>query len=88
MVSLEDIKNELKELQEDVKEVCTQLEIGMSQGETELETMTRMLWLERQNNLDAIERTVSAALERERGLVARKATVLQWKLPLRSNGPF
>jgi hypothetical protein len=61
------------------EEVCTQLEIGMSKGETELETMTRLLWLERQNNLDAIERAVAAALDRERGLVSRKAKVLQWK---------
>ncbi len=74
---------------EDVREeVCTLLEIGMSNGETELETMTRMLWLERRNNLEAIERAVSAALEREGGLALSKAKVLQWKLPLRSHRPL
>jgi hypothetical protein len=74
---------------EDVREeVCTQLEIGMSKGETELETMTRLVWLERQKNLDAIERAVAAALDRERGTVTRKARVLQWKPPLRASGPF
>ena len=74
---------------EDVKEeVCTQLEIGMSKGETELETMTRLIWLERQNNLDAIEKAVAAALARERGLSTKGAKVLQWKPPLRTHGPF
>jgi hypothetical protein len=74
---------------EDVREeVCTQLEIGMSKGETELETMTRLVWLERQNSLDAIEKAVAAALELERGLVTRKAKVLPWKPPLRSLGAF
>jgi hypothetical protein len=70
------------------EEVCTHLEIGRGMGETELETMTRLLWLERQNNLDAVENAVAAALDRERGLVTRTARVLQWKLPLRSPGPF
>ena len=70
------------------EEVCTQLEIGMSKGETELETMTRFVWLERLNNLDAIEKAVAAALDRERGLITRKARVLQWRLPSRSLGPF
>ena len=70
------------------EEVCAQLEIGMCKGETELETMTRLVWLERQNNLDAIERAVAAALDEERGLVIRKSRVLRWKPPLRSPGPF
>ena len=48
---------------EDVREeVCTQLEIGMSRGETELDTMTRLIWLERQDKVDAIERAVTDAL--------------------------
>ena len=74
---------------EDVREeICAQLEIGMIKGETELETMTRLVWLERQNNLDAIEKAVTAALDRERGLVTRRARVLEWKPPLRSpDGP-
>jgi hypothetical protein len=73
---------------EDVREeVCTLLEIGMAAGETELDTVTRLIWLERQNNLSAIEKAVAAALDRERGMVTRKARVLQWKPPLRSDGP-
>jgi NACalpha-BTF3-like transcription factor len=62
------------------EEVCTHLEIGMGIGETELETMTRLIWVERHNNLIAIEDAVVAALNRERGLlIKRKAKVLQWK---------
>jgi hypothetical protein len=37
----------------------------MSQGETELDTVTLLIWLERQKNLDAIERGVAAALLEE-----------------------
>jgi hypothetical protein len=70
------------------EEICTHLEIGRSMGETELDTMTRFVWLERQLHLDAIEKAVAAALDRERGLVTRNARVLQWKPPLRSSGPF
>jgi hypothetical protein len=70
------------------EEICTHLEIGRSMGETELDTMTRFVWLERQMHLDAIEKAVAAVLDRERGLVTRKARVLQWKPPLRSSGPF
>jgi hypothetical protein len=70
------------------EEVCTHLEIGRGMGETELDTMTRLVWLERQNHLDAIEKAVTAALDRERGLVTRRARVLEWKPPLRSpDGP-
>jgi hypothetical protein len=36
----------------------------MSQRETELDTVARLIWLERQKNLDAIERGVAAALPR------------------------
>jgi len=74
---------------EDVREeVCTHLEIGMSKGETELDVMTRLIWLERQNTLDAVEKAVAAALDRERGLVIRKAKVLQWKPPSRPSLPI
>ena len=72
---------------EDVREeVCTHLEIGMSRGETELDTMTRLIWLERQDKFDAIEKAVTAALNLERGLAIRKARVLQWRPPSRSSG--
>jgi hypothetical protein len=74
---------------EDVREeICTQLEIGMSKGETELETMTRFVWLERQKNLYVIENAVADALAREHGPITSKGRVLQWKQPLRSSGPF
>jgi hypothetical protein len=74
---------------DDVKEeVCTHLEIGMGNGETELDTMTRLIWLERLNNAAAIQKAVAAALDRERGLVIRKARVLEWKPRSRSSGPF
>ncbi len=74
---------------EDVREeICTHLEIGRSMGETELDTMTRFVWLERQMHLDAIEKAVAAALDHERGLVTGRAKVLRWKPPLRSSGPF
>jgi hypothetical protein len=74
---------------EDVREeVCTHLEIGMSHGETVLDTVTRLVWMERQNTLDAIERAVAAALDHERELETRKARVLQWKPPLRSHSPL
>ena len=68
------------------EEVCTQLEMGMSLGETELDTVTRLIWYERQGRLDAIERAVTAALAVERGAVTQKAKVLPWKPPLRSSG--
>jgi hypothetical protein len=70
------------------EEVCTQLENGRNMGEPELDTMTRLIWLERMNTLDAIEKAVTAALDLERGLNMRKAKVLQWKRPLQSSGPF
>jgi hypothetical protein len=74
---------------DDVKEeICTQLEIGMSKGETELETMTRFVWLERRHNLQAIENAVADALARQYGPTTSKGRVLQWKQPLRSSGPF
>ena len=66
------------------EEICTHLEIGRGMGETELDTMTRFVWLERQIHLDAIEKAVAEALDRERGLVTRRARVLQWRLPVGS----
>jgi hypothetical protein len=74
---------------EDVREeVCTHLEVGNSRGETVLDTMTRLIWLERFNNADAIDKAVAAALDRERRPVRRKARVLEWKARSRSCGPF
>jgi hypothetical protein len=74
---------------EDVREeVCTHLEMGKSRGEAELDTVTRLVWLERLNTLNAIEKAVAAALDLERGLTMRKARVLQWKPPSRSTRSF
>jgi hypothetical protein len=73
------------------EEVCTHLEIGKSNGETELDTMTRLIWLERQNAIAAIEEAVNFAHGRARELIvkeARKARVLQWKPRSRTHGPF
>jgi hypothetical protein len=70
------------------EEICTHLEIGKSRGEAELDTVTRLIWLERLKALDTIEHAVAAALDLERGLAIRKARVLQWKPPLRSRGPL
>jgi hypothetical protein len=69
------------------EEVCTKLEIGMSQGETELDTVTRLVWIERQGNLGAIQEAVATALHRERRMVAGTAAVLQWKPRLHLLGP-
>jgi hypothetical protein len=55
------------------EEACTHLEIGKGIGESELETMTRLIWLERLNNGYAIEKAVASALAYERGTVIRKA---------------
>jgi hypothetical protein len=67
------------------EEVCTHLELSRNMGETELDTMARLLWLERQKHvslclaLETILKASTAALERERGLAAEKAVVLKWR---------
>lgn len=73
---------------EDTKEeVCTHLEIGFNKGETELDTMTRLVCIERQKHtalcvaLETIQAVSTRALERERGLTAKKATLLKWSTP-------
>jgi hypothetical protein len=69
------------------EEVCTYLEIGLKAGETELDTMSRLVWLERQKHVDlcvaleTILRVSTAALERERGLAAKQAVILKWRKP-------
>jgi hypothetical protein len=73
---------------EDLEEqVCTQLEIGVGKGETELETLTRLIRLERLNFEEAIEKAGAHASDCERELVIRKARVIEWKPPSRSFGP-
>ena len=69
------------------EEVCTYLELGLNKGETELDTMTRLVWLERQRHadlcaaLETVLRASTAVLERERGLAAKQAIILQWRKP-------
>ncbi len=69
------------------EEVRTYLELGVNKGETELDTMTRLVWLERQKHVDlcvALEtvlRVSTAVLERERGLDTKQALILQWRKP-------
>ena len=70
------------------EEICAELEIGMSKGETALDIVTRFVCLERQKNLDAIENAVAAALEREHGPIPSRGRVLPWKQPLRSSSPL
>jgi hypothetical protein len=72
---------------EDVREeICTLLAIGHENGEPELETITRLILLERQRNvclslaLAALQAEAAAALERERTAAARKHNVLEWKV--------
>jgi hypothetical protein len=67
------------QLLQSISQIRAAFRIGGGMGETELDNMTRLVWLERQNDLDAIEKAVATALECERGPVTRKAKVLQWK---------
>jgi hypothetical protein len=77
------------------EEVCIQLAVGHESGEPELETITRMLWLERQRYVclsvalvEAIQAEATAALEHDRRTAGRVSNVLAWKPALRSVGPF
>jgi hypothetical protein len=69
------------------EEVCTYLELAVNKGETELDAMTRLVWLERQKHVDlcvALEtvlRVSTASLECERGIAAKQAVILQWRKP-------
>jgi hypothetical protein len=85
---------------EDLKEeICTQLLIGKGDGETELETMARIVWLERHKYLtseqlreaavaalEAVETTVTSPMDQERGVGLPKGKVLRWKTRSRSIG--
>jgi hypothetical protein len=81
---------------EDLKEeVCAQLYLGRKNGETELETMVRIVWKERQKYftvpvserlqqfyetaLQAVRKPVTAPVERERPSDSRKGKLLEWK---------
>lgn len=78
---------------EDLKEeICTQLLNGKENGETELETMARIVWLERQKRLtserllesavaafEAVEETVTSPTDQGRGVGFPKGKILRWK---------
>jgi hypothetical protein len=76
------------------EEVCTHLALGHESGESELETITRMLWLERQRNvclsvaLEAIQAEAAATLGYDRRTAGRASNVLSWKSASRSAGPL
>ena len=67
------------------EEICTHLSIGKENGEAELETITRIVWLERQKclifnyALETIKATAASALEENRGAGFTKGKVLKWK---------
>jgi hypothetical protein len=69
------------------EEVCAHIELGRDKGETELDTMTRLVWLERRKHVDlclALETILSVsttALECERGLAMKKSVILKWRKP-------
>jgi hypothetical protein len=81
---------------EDLKEeICTQLLLGKENGEAELETITRIVWVERQKYLtvpvserlqqfheaalEAVEKPATPLVDRERGPDSRKGKLLKWK---------
>jgi hypothetical protein len=78
---------------EDVREeLCTLLAIGFESGEPELDTITRIVLLERQKNIclslafEALRAEADASLERDLRAVAKGGNVLEWKVPIRSVG--
>jgi hypothetical protein len=81
---------------EDLKEeICTELLLGKENGEAELETMTRIVWVERQKYftvpiserlqqffkaaLEAVEQPATSLVDRERVSECRKGKLLMWK---------
>jgi hypothetical protein len=71
---------------EDMKDrVCTHLEIDSNTGEMELDTITRLIRIERQKHADlctVLESILStAAFERECGLATKQAPLLKWRNP-------
>jgi hypothetical protein len=81
---------------EDLKEeICTELLLGKENGEAELETMVRIVWVERRKYLtvpiserlqqffeaalEAANEPVTSPVDRERGTESRKGKLLAWK---------
>jgi hypothetical protein len=88
---------------EDLKEeICTQLLLGKENGEAELETMARIVWLERRQYLtltlserlqqfyevalEAVEKPEPSLVDRERGIDFPKGKLLKWKTRSHSLG--
>jgi hypothetical protein len=86
---------------EDLKEeICTKLLLGKENGEAELETMARIVWVERQKYftmtiserlkqfyeaaLEAVERPVTSPVDGERSADYPKGKLLKWKTRSRS----
>jgi hypothetical protein len=88
---------------EDLKEeICTELLHGKENGEAELETMVRIVWVARQKYLtvpiseplqqffkvalEAVEKPVTSPADLERGADFPKGKLLKWKTSSRSVG--
>lgn len=69
------------------EEICAHLQMGGNKGELQLDTITRLICMERQkhadlcNALKTIQSVSRAALQRERGVVAKHASLLKWRKP-------
>jgi hypothetical protein len=78
---------ENRDLEEIRLEVREELEGGRQKGETEVETVSELVWKERQKHyalllaLEEISRVASAALDRERERFKKPADVLKWRKP-------
>ena len=90
---------------EDLKEeICTQLLIGKENREAELETIARIVWLERQTcltsifseqlrqaavaALEVVEETVTSPVDQERGGSLPKGKLLRWRTRSTSASAF
>ena len=73
--------------EETKEEIRTHLQMGSNEGEDELDTITRLVFRERHKYADpcaalkSIQAVSRAALQRERGLAAKQASVLKWRKP-------
>jgi hypothetical protein len=71
------------------EEICTRLAIGHENGEGELDTITRLVWVERHkiaelhNTLMTKGSVADAGLRRKRRQKRKLNNVLEWKLTAR-----
>ena len=79
---------ENRDLEEIRSEVREELEGGRQKGKTEVETVSEIVWRERQKHyalllaLEEISRVASAALDREKERFNKPADVLEWRKPV------